>query len=257
MIPICNVMNKYLFITIIFVVLGHFGTNGFTYFHCTPSCDINNMSKFSFYQHMTPHFAPNLPTTFYFGKIECVGNFQSLWDCRSEFELNWWTNFTSAELICPDFLKHSAITITECQINLSLTLSDEYQKIVKDFQKFKSEFAIFFCFLIFPYTFLWNIFTIVSTLNHYKYSLLENRVSSFAFVFLSSIKFAIIIAVYLYISSRNEENPYWLSMFRNDWTYLYKMCFFVYPVFCAAISVLRFEICLISTLKSLNKQKIV
>lgn len=250
-------MFQICFIGIVILLCGCFETNGFTYFHCSPSCDINNMSKFSFYQHMVPNFAPNLPDTFYFGQIECVGSFQSLWDCHSEFELNWWTNFTAAELVCPDYIKHSAVTITECKINLALVFSEEYQEAVDDFRKFKTEFNIFFCVLIFPYTLIWNIFTIVSTLNHYKYSLLENRLASFTFVFIQSIKLAMIVSIFLYISSKDETNIFWLSLFRNDWMYLYKICFFVYPIFCATISVLRFELYFIRAFKSLHKQKIV
>lgn len=248
------IFNQILLTLVVLILFG--STNGFTYFHCSPSCDINNMSKFSFYQHMTPHFAPQLPKNFYFGKIECVGTFQSLWECHSEFELNWWSDFSLAELYCPYFQKYHTTSVSECRLNLSIEFSDEYLETVFEFKKFQMKFSIFVWMLIFPYLLLWNIYYTISSLQQHKYSLFESPKYRYFFIVVQLIKLSLIFGVYCYIEYVDETNIFWLTNFRSDWLSFYQLCFFVYPVFSALLSVLRFEIYFIKFIQSYRKSKV-
>lgn len=248
-----NKINKKLF-PVLVLVLFFASTDGFTYFHCSPSCDINNMSQFSFYQHMTPHFAPNLTHNFYFGRIQCDGGFHSLWECTPEFEINWWFEFSVAELVCPNFHKYTATSISECRLSLTVVRSHEYQTVLRNFHNFKTDFLVF-CVIGMPFLLFWYFMSSFALLDEHKHSLLERKSMVIFFILVQLCKLSLIVGTFLYVGNIDEHDLEWLTKFRDNSNGLKKLCFLWYPILSVSISVWRFEISIIKIIQNIQKQK--
>lgn len=224
----------------------------YTYFQCYPSCDINNMSRFSFYQHMTPHFAPNLPT-FYFGKIECIGNYQSLWDCRSEFPLNWWTEFQPAELYCQNFHRISAISISECKLIVNTTKSVEYRNFVYHFTSFQKNFKILNFAIVFPWLIIFGLCFTITNIQVHKYRYFEKTRSIGLYVVFQLFKFLLVMTFYSIVVGLHNDDLETISSFRDNWLLYYIICFFCFPLFSLILICSSFELKLF---RVIQKQKV-